>query len=513
MAISQVAFALLLAVAGTVFLWALNRAVQTLAPRLPYPPGPPSRGLISGNKADVSVPWLWRVCADWGKIYGDILYLRVSNRPVIILNSLKDAIELLEKRSQNYSSRPITPMHTLMGFTFATEMRQYTPEWRKHRRILQQTFKPEATTTYRPIQTQKMHDALYALLTSPKDIEEHIRTYAGSIILSITYGYDVAPKNDHLVGILESTRIAFSQGQSPKWMINTFPFLRHVPSWLPGAGFQRYAVSIKKILAEQREAPFKYTTNVLASGSARVSMISTILENCQSEEDVTMLKEAAAAVYGAGVGTTSSTVMVFFIAMITYLDIQKKAQDEIDRVVGGDRLPNYDDQPSLPYITAVLRETLRWQPHVPLGVPHATEEDDTYKGYHIPKGSIVYPNIWAMTRDPERYENPENFNPDRFLDENGRLNDDDVGYTFGFGRRICPGRHLGYATAWLAIATILSTFDIGKPKDASGNEQPLDVKYTDSGLVSYPLAFDFSIIPRSDRARQLILEAHEVESS
>ncbi|KAF8174079.1 cytochrome P450 [Pholiota molesta] len=466
----QVAFVF----AGTVFLWALNRAIQTSWRKIPYPPGPPPKGILSGNEADVSVPLLWRVCAEWANIYGNILYLRVSKKPVIILNSLEDANELFEKRSHNYSSRPVTPMYNLMGLTFSTALKTYGPEWRQHRRILQQTFKQD---------------------------------YAGAIVLSVTYGYDVAPKNDHLVTLLESTRPAFSLGTSPRWMINTFPILRYIPRWLPGTGFKNYASSVKKVVTEQREAPFKYTADSLASGSTRISVISSFLENCHSEMDVKILKEAAATGYGAG---TASSIMNFFIAMITFPDIQKKAQSEIDRVIGGDRLPNYDDQLSLPYVTAVLREVVRWKPLVPLGLPHASKNDDIYQGYYIPKDTALHPNVWAMTRDSEKYKDPEAFNPDRFFDENGDLNNDDIGYAFGFGRRICPGRHLGTASVWLAIATILSTFTIGKDKDSSGNELPFEAKFTETGVISYPLPFKCSVTPRSDRARQLILEVREV---
>ncbi|KAF8190471.1 cytochrome P450 [Pholiota molesta] len=447
--------------------------------KLSYPPGPPSKGIISGNKSDVSVPMLWRVCAD-------ILYLRVSNKPMIVLNSLKDATELLDKRSRNFLRARIRPCIVCkMGFTFATALKTYGPEWRTHRRILQQTFKPESALAYRPTQTQKMHDALYELLTNPKDFDAHIRTYAGAIVLSVTYRYDVLPKDDRLVDLLESTRPAFSQGPSPRWLVNTFPLLRHVPSWFPGSGFKDYASSIEKVLMEQRETPFKYTADSLASGNTRVSVISGFLEKCHSEAD------------------TASSIMNIFIAMISFPDVQKKAQSEIDRVVGSDRLPNYSDQASLPYVTAVLREVIRWKPLVPLGLPHASKDDDIYQGFTSQKASLS---------QQEKYKDPEAFNPDRFFDEKGDLNDDDVGYAFGFGRRICPGRHLGSASVWLAIATILSTFKIGKNKDSSGNELPLEVKFIENGLLSYPLPFECSVTPRSDHARQLITEAREVEA-
>jgi cytochrome P450 len=91
--------------------------------------------------------------------------------------------------------------------------------------------------------------------------------------------------------------------------------------------------------------------------------------------------------------------MNFFIAMISFPDVQKKAQSEIDHVVGNDRLPNYDDQSSLPYVTAILREVVRWKPMVPLGLPHASKDDDIYQGYYIPKGESfrVFAEYWRLT--------------------------------------------------------------------------------------------------------------------
>jgi hypothetical protein len=100
-------------------------------------------------------------------------------------------------------------------------------------------------------------------LSSTKFGHGNTTSYAGAIVLSVTYGYDVLPKDDRLVDLLESTRPAFSQGPSPKWLVNTFPLLRYVPSWFPGSGFKNYASSIEKVLKEQRETPFKYTADSL----------------------------------------------------------------------------------------------------------------------------------------------------------------------------------------------------------------------------------------------------------
>ncbi|KAL0959196.1 hypothetical protein HGRIS_014474 [Hohenbuehelia grisea] len=97
------------------------------------------------------------------------------------------------------------------------------------------------------------------------------------------------------------------------------------------------------------------------------------------------------------------------MAMALHPDVVKRAQSELDEVLGGNRLPIFEDRSLLPYVGAILREVLRWRPVAPLALPHATSEDDIYQGYFIHKNTTVVPNIWAMSRDPLKYPDPEVF--------------------------------------------------------------------------------------------------------
>jgi len=125
-----------------------------------------------------------------------------------------------------------------------------------------------------------------------------------------------------------------------------------------------------------------------------------------------------------------------------FLKCKKKGQREIDDLLHYARLPEFSDRPSLLYVEAIYREVIRWMPPLPISVPHCSTEDDIYQGYFIPKGTTILANIWAMTRDEIAYPEPENFRPERFIDENGRLNGDDSALAFGFGKRVCVGRHM-----------------------------------------------------------------------
>jgi len=148
---------------------------------------------------------------------------------------------------------------------------------------------------------------------------------------------------------------------------------------------------------------------------------------------------------------------------------------------------------------------MRWRPVTPIAVPHCLTADDVYNGYRLPKGSIVIGNVYAMLHDEKVYPDPFAFKPERFL-KDGQL-DPNVQHpgvaTFGFGRRICPGRFMALSSVWISIAMILSTLEIKKAVDEKGDIIEPDHKYV-SSMVSIPAPFKCSIKPRSDETEKLI---------
>ncbi|KAJ2925021.1 hypothetical protein H1R20_g12083, partial [Candolleomyces eurysporus] len=175
--------------------------------------------------------------------------------------------------------------------------------------------------------------------------------------------------------------------------------------------------------------------------------------------------------------------MALVFALAAHPRAQKKAQEEIDRVIGHDRLPCLSDRENLPYVAAVVKEISRWHSVVPLGLSRASAQDTVYNGYFIPKGTYIMMNTWAFMHDPEVFENPMEFIPDRYL-KDGKLvpgpRDPEVA-AFGFGRRICPGRHLSNDAIFIVAASLLAVFDISPPKDESGN--PIEMKFNPSSDV------------------------------
>ncbi|KAF7346415.1 putative cytochrome P450 [Mycena sanguinolenta] len=490
---------------AAVLLWFSHKYLSSWRRRrgLPFPPGPSPRPLV-GNLLDIPKKFAWLTYTKWRLQYGDLIHVKSLGQHIVIVNSVKSAVELFEKRSHIHSDRPVITMVELLGWDFNVALMPLGDRWREHRRMFQEHFRRDRVRNYHPIQMKKVHQLLRGLLSSPQDFGEHLKTMTAAIIMATVYGYEVQPTNDRFVDLADNAMKMLTNSFFPGSMaVNAFPILRYLPSWMPGAGFQRFAAECRQLTKEMREVPFEYVKQNMRDGVDSNSMVARVLEANQTRgrHDEATIQEVAGTAYGAAAETTNSALASFFLAMAVYPDVQKKAQAEIDTVVGSHRLPEFADRPSLPFVEALYREVMRWKPMVPLGMAHTSTADDTYGGYFIPKGNRHLPRIpnhtqrflgrdrhgqcmstRAMTRDESIYPEPERFNPDRFFTADGKLNDDEMVFTFGFGRRICPGRHKADATVWATIVSVLSTFNIAKAKDASGKEIDIDPEYSD-GLV------------------------------
>ncbi|KAF9078665.1 cytochrome P450 [Rhodocollybia butyracea] len=229
------------------------------------------------------------------------------------------------------------------------------------------------------------------------------------------------------------------------------------------------------------------------------------LESKGNTVEIEKIKAMGTISFLAGADTTMSSISSFLLTMTQHPDIQSKAQAEIARVIGRDRLPTFEDQQSLPYVESIYCKIMRMHPPLPLSVFHISIEDDFYRGYHIPKGCAVVLNIWAINRDPDVYSEPDKFMPECFLDSpTGPFKKINDIYAYGFGRRICAGRYMADNTVWLAIASVLATLNLHKAKDGEGNEVNIPGEYT-KHFLRHPKPYQSSITPCDLQARELIL--------
>ncbi|KAK7695619.1 hypothetical protein QCA50_000255 [Cerrena zonata] len=431
--------------------------------RPPVPPGPKGLPLV-GNVLDMPTSYEWLAIAKWTKRWGDIIHVNVLGKRFIFLHSAEDTTALLDKRGTTYSDRPTFTMGgELVGWDGSLALTQYNDRFKEFRRYLSRVMgSKSALQPLHGLIEAESRKFLRRLIHTPEDVHEHIRKTAGAIIMMITYGYSVTEGKDPYVDMVDKAMENFTVTTTPgAFLVDVLPVLRYVPSWFPGANFQKLAGIWRTEVTEMVERPFAMVKEQMHEGVAVPSYARHLLETeTLTTEKELNIKWSAASMYAGGADTTVSATYSFFLAMTLHPEIQRKAQEEVDRVVGKDRLPTFADRENLPYVEAVINEVLRLNPVAPLGIPHRASQDDIYKGYLIPKDSIIIANIWALLRDPEIYPDPSAFNPDRYLSSSPNRNPRD--FVFGFGRRICPGLNLADASVFIACTMVLTTFDISK---------------------------------------------------
>ncbi|KZP21555.1 cytochrome P450 [Athelia psychrophila] len=476
------------------------------------PPGPSGWPLI-GNMFDVPRgPTIWIEYREMCKKYkSDIVYLNVLGKPMVVLNTLEAATELLERRSAIYSDRPrFVMLRELMGGdTFSSQ--PYGSYWRSHRRLFHSEFEAsgKGTIWHHPYQIRNVNETLRRLLESPERWPTHLRQQAAAMVLEVAYGFRALPENDPYIRLAEGNMAYVIVAGTGKYLVEIMPWLKYVPAWFPGASFQTVAKEARKVMSDAIEVPFEAVQKALANNTANPSYTSRCLENVDPNKDIAfqhlVIKNTAGTMLGAGTETTLGTFHSFIMAMVLYPDVQAKAQRELDAVLGPNQLPSFADQDSLPYLTALVKELLRWEPLLPFAVPHRSTKDDVYNGYLIPAGTIIYPNSWAILNDENVYPDPETFNPDRFLTEDGKPDPSvrDTNVAFGYGRRICPGRFMVLESVWLTAASILACYKIESPVDEHGNEvKPARDYYTN--IVRQPVPFSCRFTPRSKETEKII---------
>ncbi|TFY79082.1 hypothetical protein EWM64_g4930 [Hericium alpestre] len=410
---------------------------------LPFPPGPKGLPLI-GNLLDLPKSNEWEVYDKWSKEFDSgLIHLNVCGTHIFIVNSAEVANDLFEKRSALYSDRPAFPAQTkLLEFDWVLDFQPYGPRWRAMRKMFHEQFHPTATTQWYPLQAKATHKFLQRLLETPDQLDANVRHMAGEIILAIAYGIDVKPHNDPYVVTAEKSLRALAIGSTIGIIYDLLPILTYLPEWFPGS-FKKEAKKWLPYNKAMVENPYRFVREALENGTAPPSVAAAAIGKLKHGLDESIAKNVPANMYFAAADTTVSATETFFLAMTLYPEAQKKAQAEIDAVIGNDRLPDFSDQDSLPYVEALVKEVMRWRLVVPTAVPHRVTTDDVYNGYFIPAGSTIIGNGWGILRDEKTFPEPEKFMPEHFLDTPVKYPD----AAFGFGRRICPGRHFGHASA------------------------------------------------------------------
>lgn len=196
-----------------------------------------------------------------------------------------------------------------------------------------------------------------------------------------------------------------------KWLVDSIPVLQKLADWFPGTHFKQVAKKWRAEMDELANTPHEYVKSQLSAGTAIPSLTSSLLnEQDTAPEKEDMIKWAALTLYAAGMETSTSVSSGFFLAMALYPEVLRKAQEEVDSVIGHNRLPSILDRDQFPYVNAPLESYA--------GVSHKSWQDDTHNNYFIPKGTIILANVHHMLHNPSVYRDPNCFSLERFLGDN-----------------------------------------------------------------------------------------------
>lgn len=400
----------------------------------------------------------------------------------------------------------------------------YGPKWRTYRSIVHQLVSSTMTATFIPTQEYETKQLLFELATrndNQRDFYFAVRRFSFSIIMTSTYGNRINSWNhEDVEHAARSGRILAQITPAGSFVVDELPILARLPSWLqPG---RKRAEEFGYHLLEAKMRLWRRLEAQIAAKKAPTCYAREMMETSENWRRQGLHDEDAAWIAGGIVEVGSHTSSVTMLHLILNLAVcpraQEVAHDELMRVVGPNRTPQYDDIKFLPYIRACVKEVLRLNPTPIWGIRHYADADVAYKDYVIPKGTVLLANTSCIHYDPERYDEPYEFRPERYLNhpkfsaEYAAQSDpfQRDHFSFGAGRRICPGTRLAENTLHIALANILWAFKICPPLE-NGVEVPMDMSDNayEKGSFRGPWPFAARFIPRSQERVQIITQQWE----
>jgi cytochrome P450 len=371
----------------------------------------------------------------------------------------------------------------------------YGPQWKAHRRLISQFLSNRQTRSYRYLQDVESKQLLYDLLGS-KDFVGEFSRFNLSIIMTLAYSKRVESRTNREMEMLTkiADNIAAAVSRTTTGLVEGFPILNRLPRW--AAPWKRMGDEFFAITDDFFQENMRYGQ---ASTSYNWARQLSDMKDAQGLS-FTELSYILGVLLEAGIETTTGVLEFFTVASVLHPESVGKAQEELDSVVGPNRLPSFDDISNLPYVNAFIKEVLRWRPIGPMLTLHASIKDDEYLGYHIPKGAIVIANQWAINLNDESFQDPYEFRPERWLQH---PESDRSLCTFGLGRRSCPGKQLAQDSLFIAIARILWAYNISHCY-VNGKKIFVDsLDITQKAAVS-PSPFEASFSIRSPAHQQIV---------
>ncbi|KAJ0433374.1 putative cytochrome P450 [Helianthus annuus] len=443
----------------------------------PLPPGPRSLPL-AGNLLSLD-PELHSYFAAVAKTYGPISRLWLGKKLGILITSPDLAREVLKLNDTIFANRdvPVAGIEATYGGNDIV-WTPYGDQWRMLRKIcVREMLSNQVLDSVYSLRRKEIRNTvnyLYNHAGSPVNVGEQMFLTVLNVITGMMWGGTVKSEDRERLGAEFRQLISELTG---------YLGMPNLSDFYPGlARFDLQGVKKNmKVLAKRFDGIFETMIEQRGKmgGDENKDFLQFLLKLKDSGDSnppftITHLKSLLMDMVVGGTDTTSNTVEFALAEMMNQPEMLKKAQHELDTVVGKDSIVEESHINKLPYLYAIMKETLRLHPTLPLLVPHCPSESCVIGGYTVPKGARVFVNVWSIHRDPAIWENPLEFRPERFLDGKWDYTGNDFTYfPFGSGRRICAGTAMGERMFMFLLGSIIHSFDwqLGQGKEHDLSEK------------------------------------------